>query len=77
MKDLDALCSNRGVFLVLHGASGLSKELIKVHTYILASYTIGLLVCFHESQAVIDFLHHYSFNPSKSNSMLFIKIIGD
>ncbi|EXB61745.1 Fructose-bisphosphate aldolase [Morus notabilis] len=29
LKDLDALCSNRGVFLVLHGASGLCKELIK------------------------------------------------
>ena len=32
MKDLHALCSSKGVFLVLHGASGLSKELIKVHT---------------------------------------------
>ncbi|PON36984.1 Ketose-bisphosphate aldolase, class-II [Trema orientale] len=29
MKDLHALCSKKGVFLVLHGASGLSKELIK------------------------------------------------
>ncbi|KAM4106536.1 hypothetical protein ACB094_04G071700 [Castanea mollissima] len=29
LKDLRALCSKKGVFLVLHGASGLSKELIK------------------------------------------------
>ncbi|PON44691.1 Ketose-bisphosphate aldolase, class-II [Parasponia andersonii] len=29
LKDLHALCSKKGVFLVLHGASGLSKELIK------------------------------------------------
>ncbi|GMN51270.1 hypothetical protein TIFTF001_020415 [Ficus carica] len=29
LKDLHALCSSKGVFLVLHGASGLSKELIK------------------------------------------------
>ncbi|KAL4611237.1 hypothetical protein ACB092_08G108500 [Castanea dentata] len=29
LKDLRALCLKKGVFLVLHGASGLSKELIK------------------------------------------------
>ncbi|KAL5545367.1 hypothetical protein UlMin_009151 [Ulmus minor] len=29
LKDLHALCSKKGVFLVLHGASGLPKELIK------------------------------------------------
>ncbi|GMH14095.1 hypothetical protein Nepgr_015936 [Nepenthes gracilis] len=29
LKDLDALASEKGVFLVLHGASGLPKELIK------------------------------------------------
>uniref|UniRef100_A0A2N9EI94 Four-carbon acid sugar kinase nucleotide binding domain-containing protein n=1 Tax=Fagus sylvatica TaxID=28930 RepID=A0A2N9EI94_FAGSY len=29
LKDLRALCVKKGVFLVLHGASGLSKELIK------------------------------------------------
>ncbi|KAJ6677129.1 ALDOLASE-RELATED [Salix viminalis] len=29
LKDLDALSSKKGVFLVLHGASGLSEELIK------------------------------------------------
>ncbi|KAG7944814.1 hypothetical protein I3843_15G123300 [Carya illinoinensis] len=29
LEDLHTLCSKKGVFLVLHGASGLSKELIK------------------------------------------------
>ncbi|XP_062073864.1 uncharacterized protein LOC133778058 [Humulus lupulus] len=29
LKDLHALCSKKGVFVVLHGASGLSEELIK------------------------------------------------
>ncbi|KAG6745758.1 hypothetical protein POTOM_050264 [Populus tomentosa] len=34
LKDLHALSSKKGVFLVLHGASGLSEELIKgIYTY--------------------------------------------
>lgn len=31
VKDLHALSSEKGVFLVLHGASGLCEELIKVN----------------------------------------------